>query len=51
MCQFFFDRVNLSQICQKFLIHTFKKHLTHEICQRKFGRVKGALVIMTSQYL
>ena len=22
---------------------TFKKHLTHEICQRKFGRVKEAL--------
>ena len=25
------------------LISTVKKHLTHEISQRKFGRVKGAL--------
>ena len=31
------------QICQIFLIYTVKKHLTHEICQTKFGRVKGAL--------
>ena len=23
-------------------LHGQKKHLTHEICQRKFGRVKGA---------
>ena len=22
-----------------------KKHLTHEICQKKFGRVKGALLV------
>ena len=41
----FFDRVNYDfrQICQKYLIYTIKIHWTHEICQRKFGRVKGAL--------
>ena len=32
------------QICQKVLIYTIKIHLKHEICQRKFGRVKGALL-------
>ena len=30
-------------ICQKNLIYMVKKPLTHEIWQRKFGRVKGAL--------
>ena len=39
------------QICQKFLIYTIKIHLTHEICQRKFGRVKGALVVMATSLL
>ena len=42
------DRVHYTitkiQVCQKFLINTVKRHLTHEICRRKFGRVKGALV-------
>ena len=36
----FFDR----QIRQKFLIYAVKKHLTYEICQRKFGCVKGAFI-------
>ena len=26
-----------------------KKHLTHEICQRKFGRVKGAIILGSFQ--
>ena len=34
---------NFWQICRKISIYTVKKHLTYEICQRKFGRVKGAL--------
>ena len=44
MCQKFFDRVNwqIWQIYRNFLIYTVKRHLAHEICQRKFGRVKGA---------
>ena len=40
--QIFFDKFHMSnafsQIGQKFVIHTIKKHLTHEICHGKFGR-------------
>ena len=32
-------------ICRKFLIIHGKKHLTHEICQKRFGRAKGALTV------
>ena len=46
MCQVYFDRVNdeflTNLICRKILIYTVKKHLTYEVCQRKFDRVKGA---------
>ena len=35
--------MNFRQIWPKILIYTIIKHLTYEICQRKFGRVKGAL--------
>ena len=42
ICQMYFDRVN-----EEFSTNLpknpnlVKKHLTYEICQRKFGRVKG----------
>ena len=34
----------LRKLYQKFLIYRIKKHLTHEVCHRKFGRLKGTLV-------
>ena len=34
---------HIRHICRKFLIYTVKKHLPRGICQRKFGRVRGAL--------
>ena len=44
MCQMYFDGVNKEFLTNlsKNPIYTVKKHLTYEICQRKFNRVKGA---------
>ena len=46
MCQMYFDRVNEEFLTnfRKILVYTVKKHLTYEICQRKFGGVRGALI-------
>ena len=44
MCQMYLDRVNwkfLTNLSKNPNLHG-QKHLIHEICQRKFGRVKGA---------
>ena len=40
------SNVNSIKICQNLLVYKVKKHLMHQICQRKFGRVKGALIVM-----
>ena len=47
MCQMFFHHVNWEFLANfgKFLIYMVKKHLTHEICQRKLGHVKGGLIV------
>ena len=45
MCQMFFDCVNeefLTNLSKNRNLHG-KKHLTYEICERKFDCVKGAL--------
>ena len=44
-------KLGFRQICQKFLIYTIKMHLIHEICQRKFGSVKGAYNSYVSGFL
>ena len=43
MCQMFCDRVNqelLTNLLENPNLHG-QKHLTYEICQRKFGRAKA----------
>ena len=48
MRQMYFDRVNeefLTNLSKNPNLYTIKKHLTYEIFQRKFNRVKGALLM------
>ena len=45
MCQMYFDRVNdefLTNLSKNPNLHGQKKHLTYDVCQRKFDRVRGA---------